>query len=118
MFRDHLRRIAHRIGNVVALTLVARDGIAVETFNQDPELDLEALAAELVAQLRVISENQKDLKVGEVQHLAITTEKLTVMVSAVAHDYYLLLVLGEQGNQGRARFELRRARLQLESELI
>lgn len=118
MFRDHLRRIAHRIGDVHSLSLVARDGIAVETFNLDPDLDLEALAAELVVQLRTISENQKDLKVGEVQHLAITTDRLTVMVSAVAQDYFLLLVLGAEGNQGRARFELRRARLQLEDELL
>jgi hypothetical protein len=39
------------------------------------------------------------------------------MVSSVAADYYLLLVLGPEGNPGRARFELRRARLLLESEL-
>ena len=118
MFRDHLRRISARIGDVRALSLVARDGIAVDTFNLDLDLDLEALTAELVAQLRVISENQRDLKVGEVQHLAITTDQLTVMVSAVAHDYFLLLVLGAEGNQGRARFELRRARLLLENELL
>jgi predicted regulator of Ras-like GTPase activity (Roadblock/LC7/MglB family) len=97
---------------------VARDGIAVETYNQDPSLDLDALSAELVAQLRVISENQRDLKAGEVQHLAISTDRLTLMVSAVAEDYYLVLVLGPKGNHGRARFELRRARLLLEDELL
>lgn len=118
MFRDHLRRISERIGDVLALSLVARDGIAIEAFCNDPELDLDAVAAELIAQLRVISENQRDLRVGEVQHLAITTDRLTVMVSAVAHDYFLLLVLGPEGNQGRARFELRRARLFLEDELL
>jgi predicted regulator of Ras-like GTPase activity (Roadblock/LC7/MglB family) len=118
MFRDHLRRISERIGHVAALSLVAKDGIAVETFSQDPSLDLEALAAELVAQLRVISDNQRDLKVGEVQHLAISTDRLTLMVSSVAEDYYLILVLGPQGNHGRARFELRRARNLLEHELL
>ena len=118
MFRDHLRRISERIGDVLALSLVARDGIPIEAFCIDPELDLDALAAELIAQLRLISENQRDLRIGEVQHLAITTDRLTVMVSAVAHDYFLLLVLGPQGNHGRARFELRRARLFLEDELL
>ena len=39
------------------------------------------------------------------------------MVSSVAADYYLLLVLGPEGNYGRARFELRRARLLLEDDL-
>jgi hypothetical protein len=39
------------------------------------------------------------------------------MVSSVASDYYLLLVLGPEGNYGKARFELRRARLLLEADL-
>ena len=39
------------------------------------------------------------------------------MVSAVAPDYYLLLVLGKRGIYGKARFELRRARLQFEADL-
>jgi len=118
MFRDHLRRISDRIGDVLALSLVARDGIPIDSFRIDPELDLDALSAELIAQLRVISENQRDLRIGEVQHRAITSRRLTVMVSAVARDHFLLLVLGPQGNHGRARFELRRARLFLEDELL
>jgi hypothetical protein len=39
------------------------------------------------------------------------------MVSSVAPDYYLLLVLGPEANYGKARFELRRARLLLEKDL-
>ena len=39
------------------------------------------------------------------------------MVSSLTKDYYLLLVLGTEGSYGRARFEMRRARLLLESEL-
>ena len=49
--------------------------------------------------------------------MSVSTDRLTLMVSAVARDYYLLLVLGPDGNYGRARFELRRARLVLENEL-
>ena len=117
MFRDHLDRISQRIDGAIALSLVARDGIPVESVCTDPGLDLEVLAAELVAQARSISENHRELEAGDVQHLAVATERMTVMVSSVAADYYLLLVLGPEGNYGRARFELRRARLLLEREL-
>ena len=57
------------------------------------------------------------LVVGEVQQLSVMTDRLTLMVSSVAADYYLLLVLGPEGNYGKARFELRRARLLLEEDL-
>src|SRR5436309_9662001 len=104
MFLDRLGRISTRMEGAVALSLVAKDGIPVESVSSDPSLDLEVLAAELIAQTRSISENHRELEVGEVQQLAVTTDRLTLMVSAVANDYYLLLVLGSEGNYGRARF--------------
>ncbi|HYX23264.1 MAG TPA: hypothetical protein VFC23_03855 [Thermoanaerobaculia bacterium] len=117
MFLDQLSQISNRIEGALALSLVARDGMPVESVSSDPSLDLEVLAAELVTQVRSITENHRELDVGEVQHFSVTTDRLTLMVSSVAADYYLLLVLGPEGNYGRARFELRRARLLLESEL-
>lgn len=117
MFREHLNRISQRIEGALALSLVARDGMLVESFNSDPHLDLEVLAAELVSQVRSISNNHRELDVGEVQQLSVSTDRLTLMVSSVASDYYLLLVLGPEGNYGKARFELRRARLLLERDL-
>ncbi|MEA2603924.1 MAG: hypothetical protein QOF89_4916 [Acidobacteriota bacterium] len=117
MFLDQLSRISNRIEGSLALSLVAKDGMPVESVSSDPNLDLEALAAELVAQVRSITENHRELDVGEVQHLSVMTDRLTLMVSSVAADYYLLLVLGPEGNYGRARFELRRARLVLEADL-
>ena len=117
MFLEQLSRISNRIDGAVALSLVAKDGIPVESFSSDPDLDLDVLAAELVAQARSISDNHRELDVGEVQQLSVMTDRLTLMVSSVAADYYLLLVLGPEGNYGRARFELRRARLLLEADL-
>ncbi|MEO6192670.1 MAG: roadblock/LC7 domain-containing protein [Thermoanaerobaculia bacterium] len=117
MFLERLSRISNRIDGAVALSLVAKDGIPVESFSSDPDLDLDVLAAELIAQARSISDNHRELDVGEVQQLSVMTDRLTLMVSSVAADYYLLLVLGPEGNYGKARFELRRARLLLEADL-
>jgi predicted regulator of Ras-like GTPase activity (Roadblock/LC7/MglB family) len=117
MFLEQLSRISGRIDGALALSLVARDGMPVESVSSDPEIDLEALAAEMVAQARAISENHRELEVGDVQQLSVTTERVTLMVSTVTPEYYLLLVLGPEGNYGRARFELRRARLLLEDDL-
>jgi predicted regulator of Ras-like GTPase activity (Roadblock/LC7/MglB family) len=117
MFLEQLSRINDRIQGAVALSLVAKDGIPVESVSSDPDLDLEVLAAELVAQARSISDNHRELHLGEVQQLSVATDRMTLMVSSVAEDYYLLLVLGPEGSYGQARFELRRARLALEREL-
>lgn len=118
MFVERLRRIAERIGHVRALSLVAQDGIPVESVSSDGDLDLEALAAELITQVHGIAEDHRELSAGEVQHFAVTTADSTLMVSSVSDEYYLLLVLGAEGSYGKARFELRRARLLLEKDLI
>jgi predicted regulator of Ras-like GTPase activity (Roadblock/LC7/MglB family) len=118
MFLEQLSRIGDRIGGVLALSLVAKDGIAVESVSSDPELDLEVLAAELISQVRSITENHRELEIGEVQQMSVVTDRLTLIVSSVTRDYYLLLVPGPEGSHGRARFELRRARLVLEQDLL
>ncbi len=117
MFLEHLSTISGRIDGAIALSLVDRDGMPVESVSASPELDLEAIAAELISQVRAISQQQQELSVGEVQQFTVVAERMTFLVSAVARGYYLLLALAPAGSVGRARFELRRASLVLEEEL-
>lgn len=118
MFLERLSHISGRIDRTLALSLVDGDGIPIESVSSYPELDLEALAAELISQVRTMADSYSELSVGELSHYSVIAEGLTVMVSCVAPGYYLLLVLGKGGSHGRARFELRRARLLLEADLI
>lgn len=117
MFLERLGEISSRLEGVEALSLVAEDGIAIESVNAGTTLDLELLAAELVSQARSITSDHRELAVGDVQQFSVTTDRYTFIVSAVAKGYYLLLVLREGGTYGRARFELRRARLLFEDDL-
>ena len=117
MINDRLKNLSSRIEGVRALALVARDGMLVDSLAPHGDLDLEALAAELMTQVRAISQNQQELSVGGVSHLNVTTDRFVMMVSAISEEYFLLVVLDQGANAGRARFELRRARLDFENEL-
>jgi predicted regulator of Ras-like GTPase activity (Roadblock/LC7/MglB family) len=117
VFLERLSKISARIDGALALSLVASDGIPVESVSSSPDLDLEALAAELIAQVRAIAEDHRELAAGPVQQFSVSTDRLTFLVSAVGNGYYLLLVLGDRAVYGRARFELRRARLLFEDDL-
>ncbi len=118
MFTDRLEKIAGRIEGLQALALVAKDGIPVESVSPGTDLDLEVLVAELMAQVRAISQNHTELSVGQVQHFAVSTDRVGFMISAVSSDYFLLAVLGLSASLGRARFELRRAALLFEKDII
>ena len=117
MFVERLEQIAQRIEGTQALSLVAKDGIPVESVSMDPAIDLELLAAELMSQVRAVAQNHRDLAVGSVRHFAVTTDRLVLMVSRLTSDYYLLLVMLTGGNSGKARFELRRSVLMFEGDL-
>lgn len=117
MFLDKLSRVSNRIPGARALSLVDADGIAVDSVASDPDVDLDLLAAELVARVRAISEDRAGMAVGDVEQLSVVTDRMTVVVSSIGAGYYLVLVLGPEGGYGRARYELRRARLLLQDEL-
>lgn len=118
MFDERLREVKGRIANARTLALVAGDGIPVEWVSEDDDLDLELLAAELMSQIRAMAENHQELSVGDVRQFTVSTAKLTVIVTHVSVDYYLLLVQEGNAHQGRARFELRRAVLLFERDLV
>ncbi len=117
MFLERLGTISSRIDGAIALSLVDRDGIPVESVSSSADLDLDAVAAELVAQVRSISTQQQELAAGEVHQFTVVAERMSFVVSAVARGYYLLLALTPSGSLGRARFELRRAALVLADDL-
>ena len=114
---DRLGALLDRIDGALAVSLVAADGIPVETANRNGGFDLDALAAELLTQVRAISSEQRDLAVGAVEQYSVSTDRFTILIGRLQAGYYLLLVLGAGGSYGRARFELRRARLLFEDEL-
>ena len=117
MFVERLRTISDRIGGVRGLALVAKDGIPVESYGGSADIDLEVLAAELLAQVRVMNEDHRDLGAGPVQQLVVSTDRLTLMLGRLTDNYYLLAALPAGFEVGRARFELRRARLTFEADL-
>lgn len=118
IFSDRLQEICNRVEGALAATLVGQDGITVDSYMTNGNIDLEALAAELLAQTQTIARDHRELEMGELRQLSVTTDKYTVLVSSLVSDYSLLLVLSNEGSFGKARYELRRALLQFESDLI
>jgi predicted regulator of Ras-like GTPase activity (Roadblock/LC7/MglB family) len=119
MFAERLQHVKDQVEGTVAVSLVAKDGIPVESVGKEDEsLDLEMLSAELMSQIRTVAQNHQELAVGQVRQFSVTTDRFTMIVGALTEDYYLLLVLSSTANVGRARFELRRSVLLFEEDLI
>ena len=118
VFQDILRRIAERVEGTRAVSLVGVDGIPIDSYGRFEGLTVESVAAELGTFVKNAQSPHSAAQAGTVQQLAVITDRATAILSRVTEEYYLLLLLSREGNLGRGRFELRRAALSLEKELL
>lgn len=117
MFLERLNEVSARMDGAIAVSLVASDGIPVESVSARPDLDLESAAAELVAMARSVAREQRELSVGELQQFTVSGRDLTFLLSRVGGGYWLLAALAPEASLGRARFEMKRASLLFEDDL-
>jgi predicted regulator of Ras-like GTPase activity (Roadblock/LC7/MglB family) len=115
-FRDVLHGIRDRVEGTQAVSLIGLDGIAVESINV-ADVPLDAMGAEFGGFIKSIRSSSPELNTGEILQFSLVTAKYIAFLSAVAPDYYVLLVLRPDGNYGRARLELARAKQLLREEL-
>jgi len=117
MFGERLKKIHDRLDGALAVSLVAKDGMPVES-HANVEVDIEALAAEMLTQVRALADDHRELSVGPVRQFAVTTDRFALMLGSITEEYFLLLILGSESSVGRARYELRRASLDFEDDLV
>jgi predicted regulator of Ras-like GTPase activity (Roadblock/LC7/MglB family) len=117
VFREVLGGLRDRVDGALAVSLIGLDGIAVETIG-DGEVPLDVLGAEFGGFVKSIRHANTELDTGEVRQFALVTERYITFLSEVTPEYYILLVLRPDGNYGRARFELSKAKHALRDELI
>ncbi|HYC60628.1 MAG TPA: roadblock/LC7 domain-containing protein [Thermoanaerobaculia bacterium] len=117
MFRDVLSGLVQRVDGAIAASLIGLDGIAVETVGAG-RVPLDALGAEFGGFVKSIRHADTELDTGEVLQFALVTERYITFLSLVTPEYYILFVLQPDGNYGRARFELSKAKFLLRDELV
>jgi predicted regulator of Ras-like GTPase activity (Roadblock/LC7/MglB family) len=117
VFKEVLGGIRERVEGALAVSLIGLDGIAIESVRGD-NVPLEAMGAEFGGFVKSIRVSDTEFHTGDVQQLALATDRYVTFLSAVTQEYYVLLVMRPDGNYGRARFELARARHLLRDELV
>ena len=115
-FKNVLEGIRDRVDGTLAVSLIGLDGIAVESIDGN-NVPLDVMGAEFGGFIKTIRLSNTELNTGDVLQFSLVTERYIAFVSAVTPEYYVLLVLKPDGNYGRARFELTRAKQLLRDEL-
>jgi predicted regulator of Ras-like GTPase activity (Roadblock/LC7/MglB family) len=117
VFRQVLESIRSRVEGTSAISLISLDGIPIESINTDG-VALDVIGAEFGGFIKSVRLSNTDLNTGDVLQFSLVAANYTTLLSAVTPEYFLLLVLRPDGNYGRARHELAKAKQALRDELL
>ena len=116
MLRNVLDEIHKRVDGSVAISVIGSDGVAIESINEN-SVPLDVLGVEFSGFVKSIRPSTTEINTGEVRQFSVITEKYAAFLSSVTKEHFVLLVLKADGNHGRARYELSRAKQRLRDEL-
>jgi predicted regulator of Ras-like GTPase activity (Roadblock/LC7/MglB family) len=117
VFRNVLENLRDHVDGALAASLIGLDGIPIESIKSD-SVPLDVIGAEFGGFIKSIRVTNTELNTGDVLQFSLVTEKYITFLSAVTPEYYVLLVMRPDGNYGRARFELDKAKHLLRDELV
>lgn len=109
MERDRLERLLDQVRDARTVALVGRGGEPAVVFGRERDGDADSLSRSLVEQWQAAKSEPDPLDGGLLRLLVVETDRFTILLGAVSENQCLMLVMGAAGNDGQARFELRRA---------
>ena len=118
LFTDTLREVAENLENVYAVLLMGIDGLPIEKVILNEVFNMEALTAEFTTIVRITGHTTAEISAGNVEEVIILSDQMMLLTKTITPEYFLLVLLPQDGNLGRARFELKKAKYALEKEFV
>ena len=101
-----------------AAVLMGFDGILVDMFGTDENIDIESMGMEFSVLLKEVRKAAELLEAGSADEMSIRTEKLVAVLRIINEEYFIAIALGPDGNLGKARYVLRVTAPTLREELV
>ncbi len=120
MFREVLQDILDRTEGCRGVAIMGFDGIVVEQVwkNEATDGNYDVAVAEYTSFVVNVKRKNSDLGLGKLNEIIVSTDLETIILRIISEDYFLAMILTNEGNFGRGRFEMRRAELFLANEFV
>lgn len=119
VFQKILQDIIQGVEGGLAGLVIGRDGIALETFirnSSEGGMDIQALGVELVTLTGEIGRVTQVLGSESFEELSLVLPDNITVMRKITPEYFLVVVLGREGNFGKARYLMRRELPRLRQE--
>lgn len=119
IFRDIIQAMLQKVEGTLSVLIVGVDGIIIDRSDSediDDGLNLELVAAEYTSLLKTALRTAEDVEIGQLQELTVFTAHYHFVIKMITDEYYIMFIMRPGGNFGRARYELKKAKILLEKE--
>ena len=117
MLDKALKELSTRAPGFSGVALVGMDGMPLARVDAPGGPDLDLCAAEYSTLIRKVGNMAAHETAGRIGGFMTLGDNWNLLVERVTDEYFLLLIATPELPVGRGRYELRRAALELESEL-
>jgi predicted regulator of Ras-like GTPase activity (Roadblock/LC7/MglB family) len=117
VFKEHLQKVVDGVDGGVGALIMGLDGIAVDTYAREEGVDINTIGMEFSFILTQVKKAAEILEVGAVGEVSIKAEQLLLVIRMLNDEYFMAVLLRQDGNYGKCRFLMRVAAPRLIAEL-
>ena len=106
-FADILKEVVQGTEGSLGALVVGVDGISVEEYSLDKEIDLQSMTVEYATLLKEIERGSQASQLGSTNEVTVIADKAMIMLRRLNEEYFMVLIIRPDGNFGKGRFLLR-----------
>jgi predicted regulator of Ras-like GTPase activity (Roadblock/LC7/MglB family) len=118
MFGTKLEDAVKDVSGGQAAILMGFDGIPVDMYTGESQLDIETVGMEFSVLLKEVRKAAEMLDAGAAEEVMVRTEQMSTVLRVVNEEYFLAMAVSAGGNLGKARYLLRLLAPEMRRELI
>jgi len=109
MFNEILQKIVAETGGGIGAVLMGYDGIAVDQFfSPEEEVDVQMVIVEYSNVLKEIRKTAEILSLGDMEEISIRTDRFIIVIRILNSEYFVALIIHQDGNFGKGRYLMTR----------
>ena len=106
-FADILKDVVNGTEGALGALVVGVDGIPVEEFSVNRDIDLQSMTVEYSTLLKEIEKGSQSAQLGTTKEVTVIADKAMIMLRRLNEEYFMVLIIHPDGNFGKGRFLLR-----------
>ncbi len=106
-FSDIIKQVVNGTEGALGALVVGLDGIPVEEYTINNEMDLRSMTIEYSSLLKEIEKGSQISDMGSTKEVTVIADKAMIMLRRLNNEYFFVLIMKPEGNFGKGRFLLR-----------